>query len=571
MLKEKKSLGESLVEDGLISAAELKQVQEEEKSSGQRFRQVVVKMGFMTEEGLVDFCSNKFGITRIELANYLVPGEIIKLVPEDLARKHELVPVLKIGNRLTCAMVDPWNIIALDELQAITGLNIEPAMATQKEIQKALNEFYGVKGNLTDLLGSLEVENLDVKKTGEAEEETDIKKLAGIAEEPVVVRLVNMIIIQAISERASDIHIVPEEGGLRVRFRVDGMLHDASSPPKHLQAAIISRIKIMSNLDISERRLPQDGRFSIKIENRPIDLRVSCVPTMYGESVVLRLLDVSSAHLALPALGFSPDTLEEFHKLITLPHGILLVTGPTGSGKTTVLYAALDKINSHEKNIITIEDPVEYKLKGIVQIQVNAKINLTFANGLRSILRQDPDVIMVGEARDFETAEIAIQAALTGHLVFTTLHTNDALSASSRLIDMGVEPFLISASLAGILAQRLVRTICEDCKEAYVPPDSALRDLGIDLMDGKAMKFFKGKGCPKCMGSGYKGRIGIFELLTLAGKENLRNLIVARAPLHELKKEAARLGMVTLREDGIRKIREGITTIEEVIRVTQEE
>ena len=294
---------------------------------------------------------------------------MIKLIPEELARKYELVPVLKIGNRLTCAMVDPWNIIALDELQARTGMTIEPAITTQKEIQKALNEFYGVKGNLTDLLGSIEVENLDIKKPGEQEEETDIKKLAGIAEEPVVVRLVNMIIIQAISERASDIHIVPEEGGLRVRFRVDGMLHDASSPPKHLQAAIISRIKIMANLDISERRLPQDGRFTIKIEGRPIDLRVSVVPTMFGESVVLRLLDVSSAHLQLAALGFSKDTLAEFQKLITLPHGMVLVTGPTGSGKTTVLYAALDKINSHEKNIITIEDPVEYKLKGIVQIQ----------------------------------------------------------------------------------------------------------------------------------------------------------------------------------------------------------
>jgi len=569
--KEKRSLGESLVEDGLLTPEQLKKAQEEEKQSGQRFRKVVVRMGFISDEGLVEFCSAKFGIPRIELANYLVDSAVIKLVPEELARKHELVPVLKIGNRLTCAMVDPWNIVALDELQARTGLIIEPAITTQKDIQKALNEFYGVKGNLTDLLGSIEVENLVTKKLGVSEEETDIKKLAGIAEEPVVVRLVNMIIIQAMSERASDIHIVPEEAGLRVRFRVDGMLHDASSPPKHLQAAIVSRIKIMSNLDISERRLPQDGRFTIKIEGRPIDLRVSCVPTMFGESVVLRLLDVSTARMELSALGFSRETLTEFQKLITLPHGIILVTGPTGSGKTTVLYAALDKINSQEKNIITIEDPVEYKLKGICQMQVNNKINLTFAGGLRSILRQDPDVIMVGEARDFETAEIAIQAALTGHLVFTTLHTNDALSASSRLIDMGVEPFLISASLAGVLAQRLVRTICVDCKEAFVPSEAALKDLGIEPKDSASIKFYRGKGCDSCLGTGYKGRIGIFELLTLSGKEKLKEMIIARSALHEFKKEAVRQGMSTLRDDGIRKIKDGVTTIEEVIRVTQEE
>ncbi|MFA4889685.1 MAG: type II secretion system ATPase GspE [Candidatus Omnitrophota bacterium] len=572
MVKEqKKSLGESLVGEGIITAEQLKQAQEEEKRTGQRLRNVLVKLGFIAEEDLVSFVSNKLGLPRIELGNYLIDPKIVELVPEALARKYELIPVLKIGNRLTCAMVDPWNIFALDEIRAKTNLVIEPAVATESEIKKALNEHYGAKGSMEDL-----IKTIDEKKLGiEAGKEIDTKKLQGIVEEPVVIKLVNLIIMQAIKEGASDIHIEPEEGVLKTRFRVDGMLHEISAPPKHLQSAIISRIKIMANLNIAERRTPQDGRFTVNLEGKQIDVRVSCVPTIYGENLVLRLLDVTSALLGLEQLGFSKEVLDKYNKLITRPHGIILVTGPTGSGKTTTLYASLAKINTPEKNIITIEDPVEYKLSGIRQIQVDTKVNLTFDNGLRSILRQDPNIIMVGEMRDFETAEIAIQAALTGHLVFSTLHTNDAPGAITRLIDMGVEPFLASSSIIGVLAQRLVRKICPDCKEKYTPTEEALNDIGISEKsrttndEQRTTVFYKGKGCAKCMNTGYKGRISIYELMLPDDK--IRNSIVAKAPTDEIRKLACSSGMLTLMEDGIEKVKQGITTLEEVLRVTQEE
>lgn len=536
--KTKKSLGESLVDEGIITADQLKQAQAEEKRQGTRLRQAIVKLGFMAEDDLVAFVSDKLGIPRIELGNYLIDPKIAELVPEALARKYMAIPVLKIGNRLTCAMVDPWNIFALDEMRMKTGLTIEPAVATEAEIKKSLEQYYGAKGSMEDLIKTIDADKLGIKEG----EEIDTKKLQGIVEEPVVIKLVNLIVVKAVKEGASDIHIEPEESALKTRFRVDGMLHEVSSPPKHLQSAIISRIKIMANLDIAERRKPQDGRFSIKMEGRGIDVRVSCVPTIFGENVVLRLLDVASALLTLEKLGFSKDTREKFEKLIKRPHGIILVTGPTGSGKTTTLYAALDKINTVEKHIITVEDPVEYRLEGIRQIQINPKVELTFANGLKSILRQDPDVIMVGEMRDFETAEIAIQAALTGHLVFSTLHTNDAPGAVTRMVDMGVEPFLVSSSIIGVLAQRLVRVPCKSCS---------------------------GKGCDKCMKTGYKGRVGIYELMPV--NEEIRNLIIAKRPTDEIRKKALESGMVPLKQDGDEKIKDGLTTKEEVARATQEE
>ena len=536
--KTKKSLGESLVDEGIITADQLKQAQAEEKRQGTRLRQAIVKLGFMAEDDLVAFVSDKLGIPRIELGNYLIDPKIAELVPEALARKYMAIPVLKIGNRLTCAMVDPWNIFALDEMRMKTGLTIEPAVATEAEIKKSLEQYYGAKGSMEDLIKTIDADKLGIKEG----EEIDTKKLQGIVEEPVVIKLVNLIVVKAVKEGASDIHIEPEESALKTRFRVDGMLHEVSSPPKHLQSAIISRIKIMANLDIAERRKPQDGRFSIKMEGRGIDVRVSCVPTIFGENVVLRLLDVASALLTLEKLGFSKDTREKFEKLIKRPHGIILVTGPTGSGKTTTLYAALDKINTVEKHIITVEDPVEYRLEGIRQIQINPKVELTFANGLKSILRQDPDVIMVGEMRDFETAEIAIQAALTGHLVFSTLHTNDAPGAVTRMVDMGVEPFLVSSSIIGVLAQRLVRVPCKGCN---------------------------GKGCDKCMKTGYKGRVGIYELMPV--NEEIRNLIIAKRPTDEIRKKALESGMVPLKQDGDEKIKDGLTTKEEVARATQEE
>jgi len=562
MAKTRKALGESLVEEGIITADQFKAVQAEEKKTGQRFRDILVKTGLIAEEDLVTFLSDKMGLPRIELGNYLIDPKIVELVPEVLARKYELIPVLKIGNRLTCAMADPWNIFALDEIRMKTGLIIEPAVATESEIKKAMNQYYGAKGTVEDLIKSMDEGKLGIKEAG-----FDAKKLKGIVEEPVVIKLVNLIIMKAVQERASDIHIEPEEEVLKTRFRVDGMLHESSSPPKYLQSAVISRIKIMANLDIAERRKPQDGRFSLKAEGRGIDVRVSCMPTIYGENVVLRLLDASSALLGLDQLGFSKAILNEYNKLITRAYGIILVTGPTGSGKTTTLYASLDKINTREKNIVTIEDPVEYKLPGIRQIQVDTNVGLTFANGLRSILRQDPDIIMVGEIRDLETAEIAIQAALTGHLVYSTLHTNDATSAVTRMIDMGVEPFLVSSSIVGILAQRLVRKICEGCKEKYEPTEEMLKDIGLSKKQSVA--FYRGKGCPKCMNTGYKGRISIYELMLPDDK--IRNAIVAKSQADEIRKLARSTGMITLMEDGVEKVKAGITTVEEVLRVTREE
>jgi type IV pilus assembly protein PilB len=461
-------------------------------------------------------------------------------------------------------MADPWNIFALDEIRMKTNLTIEPAVATESEIKKALNQYYGAKGSIEDLIKSIDGNKLGLKEGAEI----DSKRLKGIVEEPVVIKLVNLIIIKAVQERSSDIHIEPEEETLKTRFRVDGMLHESSSPPKYLQSAIISRIKIMANLDIAERRKPQDGRFTVKADGRQIDIRVSCVPTIYGENVVMRLLDASTALLGLSQLGFSKEILEKYEKLICHPHGIILVTGPTGSGKTTTLYASLDKINTVEKNIITIEDPVEYKLAGVRQIQVDTKIDLTFANGLRSILRQDPNIIMVGEIRDLETAEIAVQAALTGHLVFSTLHTNDAPSAVARLIDMGVEPFLVASSVIGVLAQRLVRKICPECKEKYTPSKESLDDIGMSG-DRSGMVFYRGKGCDKCMNTGYKGRVSIYEIMLPDDK--IRAAITTKASTGEIHKIAKQGGMVSLAEDGIDKLRQGITTVEEILRVTREE
>ena len=558
--KQRKPLGESLVEDGIITQEQLMQAKKEEERSGQRLRNVIVRMGFISEEDLVEFLSNRLSVPKIDLSNYLIDPKIIELVPEDLARKHELIPLLKIGNRLTCVMVDPSNVFALDEVRARTDLIIEPAVATESEIKKALAAYYGVKGSMEDVIKSIDAEKLGLKEGSQI----DTKKLEGIVEEPVVIKLVNLIIMKAVQEGASDIHLEPEESALRMRFRIDGMMYDASSPPKHLQSAITSRIKIMANLDIAERRIPQDGRFSIKIESRDIDVRVSCVPTIYGENVVLRLLDVSSAVLSLEKLGFSKENFQLYQKLVLRPHGMILVTGPTGSGKTTTLYASLNTINTPEKNIITIEDPVEYRLSGIRQIQVNPKVGLTFANGLRSILRQDPNVIMVGEIRDFDTAEIAIQAALTGHLVFSTLHTNNAASAVARLIDMGVEPFLISSSVIAVLAQRLVRQICKDCKEEYIAQKDMYEDLGLS-----GVKLYRGRGCAKCMSTGYKGRIGLYELMI--PDEELRGLIAAKASIDQLKKQGRASGMISLREDGILKVKEGLTTPEEALRVIEEQ
>ncbi|OGX37647.1 MAG: type II secretion system protein GspE [Omnitrophica WOR_2 bacterium RIFCSPHIGHO2_02_FULL_50_17] len=536
--REKKSLGEWLLEQGVITSKVWQEAQEEERKTGRPLRKVLVEKGAISEEDMVSFLARQMDIPRIELSNYLIDTKVIDCVPEVLARKYQLIPILKIGRNVTCAMADPMNIFALDEVRMNTGLTVEPAVSTEAEIKKALDEYYGVRGSMEEVIKGLDEHKLGIKDG----EEVELKRLAGIADEPPVVRLVNIMVMEAVREGASDIHVEPQEESLAIRFRIDGVLYEKESPPKHFQSAIISRIKVLANLDIAERRRPQDGRFHMKMENRQIDLRISCVPTIYGENVVMRLLDATSAVLGLEQLGFARETLTHYRKLVKQAHGIILVTGPTGSGKTTTLYASLNILNTPEKNIITIEDPVEYRLHGIRQIQVNLQADLTFAKGLRSVLRQDPDIIMVGEIRDLETAEIAIQAALTGHLVFATLHTNDAPGAVTRLLDMGIEPYLISSSVIGVIAQRLVRLFCKGCE---------------------------GKGCKACLNTGYKGRMGIYELMIL--NEDIRQLITQKSSSEEIRKAAIKAGMKTLREDGLEKVTQKLTSQEEVLRVTQEE
>ncbi|MGE0268658.1 MAG: GspE/PulE family protein [Candidatus Omnitrophota bacterium] len=534
--KIKKSLGEMLLEHNIITDDQWMKVQSAVKS-GESVRKSLIKTGFVSEEDMVNFLAEQMSIPRIDLNSHLIDPKLIELVPEDLARKHQIIPVLKIGSTLTCVMADVFNLLALDEVMLRTGLTVEQAIATEKEIQKAIDEHYTVKGTMQEVIRSLEEQ-----KPLFREDDLEADQLKNIGEEPPVIKLVNMTIMQAVSEGVSDIHIEPDEDALKVRYRVDGVLSEQSDFPRHLQSAIISRIKILSNMNIAERRKPQDGRFQLQIGRRQIDIRVSCMPTIYGENIVMRLLDQGSMLLHLKETGFQKEVLEKYIKLLYQPNGIILVTGPTGSGKTTTLYASLNEINTPEKNIVTIEDPVEYRLKGIRQIQINPSVDLTFATGLRSILRQDPDIIMVGEIRDLETAEIAVQAALTGHLVLATLHTNNAAGAVARLIDMGIEPFLISSSLTGVLAQRLVRRICQDCS---------------------------GKGCPKCHQSGYKTRTGIYELMRVT--DPLRQLIIKKASSEDINQEAVNSGMITLREDGMKKVDQGITTREEILRVTQEE
>jgi len=562
-IRQRKSLGESLVEQKLITDEQLKSAIRESENTNEPLRKVLVKMALVSEEDIVTFFEEQLGIPRIDLRNYLIDAKVLSLIPESLAKKYNLIPLFKTGDILTIATADPLNVVALDEIRIKTKSNIEPAVATESELKNAITQYYGIGGSIEDVIKSIDMKTLAIE---EGKEETEPEKLRNIAEEAPIIKLVNLIILQAIRDKASDIHVEPEEESLKVRFRVDGILHEQATIPKQMQAAVLSRIKIMSDMNIATKRIPQDGRFRLNIEGGQIDMRVSSMPTMFGENIVMRLLDTSSILIGLERLGFDEKNLEHFRSLIVRPYGIILVTGPTGSGKTTTLYSALNTINTPDKNIITIEDPVEYQLKMVRQSQINPKAGLTFATGLRSILRQDPDVIMVGEIRDLETAEISVQAALTGHLVFSTLHTNDAPGSLNRLIDMGVEPFLISSSVIGVVAQRLVRTICSSCKQSYTPSEEVIRDFGAEFPSNP--KFYKGAGCKACKNSGYKGRIGIFEMLLITDK--IRDLILAKTPSSQIKHVAQEAGMKTLRQDGITKVLAGATTIDEVIRVSQE-
>ncbi len=499
-------------------------------------------------------------IPLVDLANYIIDAEAVKSIPEELARKHKMIPIFKIKDTLTLAMANTENIIALDEARAASGCSIQALKAEDGQIFRAIDQYYNVSNSIEEIAASLR--NIGMEFV--AEERLDVVKLQRISEQPPIVKLVNLIISQALKDNASDIHIEPEEEKVRVRLRVDGILHTLVSFPRGLELPVIPRIKVIAGLDIAEKRKPQDGRFQVRIEDREVDLRISTFPVTFGEKVVMRLLDRATSFIGLNKLGFSPENLDKFERLIHKPYGIILVTGPTGSGKTSTLYAALSKLNSPEKNIITLENPREYLLEGINQGEVNPAIDFTFARGLRAILRQDPDIIMIGEIRDSETAEIAIRAALTGHLVLTTLHTNDAAGAITRLIDMGIEPFLLASSLIGVLAQRLVRVICPKCKEKYEPPKAIYEKLNPEK-DG-TISFCRGKGCLYCRQTGYKGRIGIFELMAI--NESIRELITRARPSAEIKEAAITGGMKTLQQDGFEKVAAGITTLEEVLRVT---
>lgn len=574
----KKMLGEMLVAGGLIKEEQLKKALEEQKKRGGRVGEILVDLGFITEPNLASFLGRQLHIPFIEIEKQLVDTDVVRLIPASMARRIIAIPLYKDKESIVVAMADPLNIFGLDDIKRAIGKDIRLVVATRSDILRAIDRFYGV-GSAIDSAA------MDFAETAEAVEAEITSAVTG--EDAPVVKLVSMLLAQAIIDRASDIHIDPEGKEIKIRFRIDGVLREARSLPREMHAAIVSRIKILANMDIAEKRVPQDGRFQARITHTDsgpvvtsvfrerntlrmdgdttVDVRVSTLPVIQGEAVVMRILDRAQIITNLEGLHFPSDMMERYRRLIARPYGMLLVTGPTGSGKTTTLYASINALDRKAHNIVTIEDPVEYQIMGVNQMQVNPKAGVTFAAGLRSILRQDPDIIMVGEIRDRETAEIAIHAALTGHLVFSTLHTNDAAGAATRLIDMGVEPFLIASSIIGILGQRLVRRVCENCKKPYTPTPEMLKGLG---MPAEPVTFYRGEGCQACRGIGYKGRVGIFELLEI--NETVRNLIVAKAPSAAIKSAAAQAGFKTMRQEGLVKAAAGITTVEEVLRVTQE-
>ena len=595
-------LGELLVKRNFITSDQLKRALEEQKLKGGRLESNLVRLGYIKEDELLSFLSAQYRVPSVKLSKIEINPATIKLIPSSTSKKYFIIPINRVGPKLTLAMADPNNIIVIDEIKFMTGFNVEPVVASETEIVDAIKKYYGGGGSVAGLgnvgfqpadytLGDekITLSNDGIAFDDEAVDVADFDKLVhgavdnvevvetqpdsmeeGLEIEGPIIKIVNGILIKGIKLGASDIHFEPYERTFRVRYRIDGVLRREMSLPIQIKNAIASRLKIMSKLDIAERRLPQDGRIKLKLgKGREMDFRVSAIPTLFGEKVVLRLLDKSALQLDMAKLGFEEASLEDLKNAIHRPVGMILVTGPTGSGKTTTLYSALSELNRETDNIITAEDPVEYNFMGINQVQMHEEIGLTFASSLRSFLRQDPDIIMVGEIRDFETAQIAVQAALTGHLVLSTVHTNDAPGTITRLIDMGIEPFLISSAVLLILAQRLVRKICTDCREPTKVHPQLLIDLGIPPDEVKSFPSYKGKGCPICNDTGYKGRIGLYEVMPM--KEELKELVLSRASASEIKKEAIRLGMKTLRQSGIMKIKDGLTSIEEVLRTTIED
>jgi type IV pilus assembly protein PilB len=562
-------LGDRLVAEKLISTEQLQRALAEQKGSADKLGTILVRLGFITEDSLVSFLSKQYSIPAITVAQVDPDPDVLKLVPEQIAKKHSVLPIKRMGNVLTLAMADPTNVFALDDVGFMTGLQIQPVVASEAAIRKAFERLYETGASVTDMMSELEEADTDVEVVEGGEEtftKADVFDLKESADEAPVVRLINMILTDAIRRGASDIHLEPYEKVFRVRFRIDGVLHEIMTPPKRLEAALTSRVKIMATLDIAERRLPQDGRIKLRYHQREIDFRVSTLPTIFGEKTVMRILDKDALQLDLTALGFDPWSMEQFTKAIHSPYGMILITGPTGSGKTTTLYSAIHTINSPDINIMTAEDPVEYNLKGVNQVQVNDEIGRTFAACLRSFLRQDPDVILVGETRDLETAQIGIRAALTGHLVLSTLHTNDCPSTPARLLDMGIPPFLVSSSLQLILAQRLGRRVCRDCKEPYEASEESLVPYGHVPQGLGTVNFYKGKGCQTCNFTGMKGRVAIYEVMPVTTE--IRDLILRNATTNEIQDAACSQGMKTLRQNALQKVIDGVTTVEEVLRVT---
>jgi type IV pilus assembly protein PilB len=566
-----KMIGEILVSRGYITAEQLNTALEAQNGlpTLDALGDTLVSMGFLSQRDKLRCLAEQWGVEFVDLEMFPVDPEVVKLVGQEICRRYKAIPISRPHGRVVIAMKEPNDIFAIDALRLILGVDVEPVLAEEEDILGAIARFYADDGSAQEAVKSalkgIDLDNVELAAAPDAGDDYSAEQLRELVDEAPVVRLSSLILSQAVKDGASDIHIEPTREGVRIRCRIDGILQEAMHLPKKVQASLLSRVKIMASMDIAEKRSPQDGRISLMIDGKQWDFRVSTLPSAFGEKIVLRILDKSAISIGLHRLGIMPKTLEQFENLIQRTYGIILVTGPTGSGKSTTLYSVLSKLNSTEKNILTIEDPVEYELPGLTQVGVNKKAGLTFASGLRCMLRQDPNIIMVGEIRDEETGTIAVEAALTGHLVLSTLHTNDAPGAVARLLDMGIEPFLISSSVVGVLAQRLTRVICSKCKTAYQPPMDAVRRLGMSTENHQGVKFYRGKGCDYCKGTGYKGRTGVYELMIM--NDEIRDLALQRCSSHQIREAAVRNGMLTLKADAIEKVLLGVTTLEETLRV----
>lgn len=573
MVEERKLIDEYLLEKGIITEAQLKEALKEAERTNRKIGEILVRRGFAKEEDIARALSEKLGFTFVDLSTYQIENEAVALIPKEAAIRLGAIPIFKVGNSLSVAMINPLDVAGIDELGCLSGgLRIKPVLGTASGIKEAIGKHYGEE--------AVSGERLAKTEPRKPQTEGEPARLVQEASQAPVIKLVNQLIEEAVKSGASDIHLEPQEDGFYCRLRIDGVLHETEPPPKKLQLAVISRLKIMAEMDIAQSRLPQDGRIQTKTLGRDIDLRVATFPTIHGEHVSIRILDKTQGIVKLEELGFQEDTLKKFKEIICKPYGIVLVTGPTGSGKTTTLYAVLNTINDLKKNIVTLEDPVEYTIARIHQSQINVRAGLTFASGLRSIVRLDPDIIMIGEIRDKETADIAIHSSLTGHLVFSTLHTNDAPACATRLVDIGVEPYLVSSSLAGVLAQRLVRKLCPKCKKEYKPSKEELESIKVSMYQSVSeptnkrtneqanQRFYKPAGCKDCHNTGYKGRTGIFELLI--PDNGIKELIIKKAPAHRIKDAACQAAMLTLRQDGFQKVLQGVTSLSEVLSVTED-